>query len=110
MLTWGSSKESVMRAFWSVLAVVGALSATKASTANWNEGTMYLSDGVVDQLERGTIWQREFGEPEAAPVLLAETQKPAKRGASGAARTAFDSQQQLRADTSVCRGRRGRAG
>src|SRR5262249_36029933 len=79
-----------MRVFCSVLAVVGILSATETSAANWNEGTTYLSDGMVDQLERGTIWQREFGESEAAPVLLAEMRKRAKRSASGTARTAFD--------------------
>jgi hypothetical protein len=83
-------KESVMRLFWSVLAVVGVLSATEALAANWNEGTTYLLDGMVDQLERGTIWQRQFGEPEAAPVLLAEMRKRAKRNAPGTARTAFD--------------------
>jgi len=71
-----------MRVFCSVLAVVGILSATETSAANWNESTTYLLDGMVDQLERGTIWQREFGEPEAAPLLLAEMRKRAKRSGS----------------------------
>jgi hypothetical protein len=79
-----------MRVFWSVLAVMIALSATEASAANWNEGAIYAPDGMVDQLERGTVWQRDVGEPEPAPILLAEARKPVKRGASGAARAAFD--------------------
>ena len=79
-----------MRVFWGVLAVVGALSATEASAANWNEGTIHLPDGLIGQLERPTVWQRELGEPEPAPIVLAEARKPTKRGASGAARTAFD--------------------
>jgi hypothetical protein len=61
-----------MRVFWGVLAVVGALSATEASAANWNEGTIHLPDGLMDQLERSTVWQRELGEPEPAPIVLAE--------------------------------------
>ena len=78
-----------MRVLWSVLAVI-ALSATEASAANWNEGTMAASDGLVDQLERAAVWQREIGEPQHAPIVLAEARKPAKRGSSGAASVAFD--------------------
>jgi hypothetical protein len=78
-----------MRVFWSVLTVMGALSATAASAANWNEGR-YAPVGIVDRLERGTVWQRGVGEPEPAPIVLAEARKPTKRGASGAARAAFD--------------------
>jgi hypothetical protein len=78
-----------MRVLWSVLAVI-ALSATEASAANWNEGTMAASDGLVDQLERAAVWQREIGEPQHAPIVLAEARKPAKRGSSGAASAAFD--------------------
>jgi hypothetical protein len=78
-----------MRVFWSVLAVI-ALSATEASAANWTEATIYPPESLVDQLERGTVWQRELGEPERAPIVLAEARKPAKRGSSGAASTAFD--------------------
>jgi hypothetical protein len=77
-----------MRVFWSVLTVMGALSATAASTAN-NEGR-YAPVGIVDQLERSTVWQRGVGEPEPAPTVLAEARKPTKRGASGASRAAFD--------------------
>ena len=78
-----------MTVFWSVLIVVGALSATEASAANWNEGR-YAPIGIADRPERGTVWQRGIGEPEPAPIVLAEARKSAKRGASGAARTAFD--------------------
>jgi hypothetical protein len=78
-----------MRAFWSALTVMGALSATEASAANWNEGR-YAPVGIVDQFERGTVWQEGVGEPEPAPIVLAEARKPAKRGVSAAASAAFD--------------------
>ena len=78
-----------MTVFWSVLTVLGALGATEASAVNWNEGR-YAPIGIGDQLERGTVWQRGIREPEPAPIVLAEARKSAKRGASGAARTAFD--------------------
>ena len=60
-----------MRVFWSVLAVI-ALSATEALAANWNKATVYPPESLVDQLKRGTVWQRELGEPERAPIVLAE--------------------------------------
>jgi hypothetical protein len=69
--------------------LVVALSATEASAANWNGG-LHAPVSLVDQLQRGTVWQRGLGEPEPAPLVLAEARKSAKRGASGAARTAFD--------------------
>jgi hypothetical protein len=78
-----------MRVFWSVLTVMGALSATEASAANWNEGR-YAPVGIVDQLERGTVWQQGVGEPEPAPTVLAEARKSAKRSAPGGSRAAFD--------------------
>ena len=78
-----------MTVFWSVLTVIGALGATEASAANWNEGR-YAPIGIGDQLERGTVWQRGIGEPDAAPLVLAEARKSAKRGPSVAGRTAFD--------------------
>ena len=78
-----------MTVFWSVLTVIGALGATEASAVNWNEGR-HAPVGIGDQLERGTVWQRGIREPEPAPIVLAEARKSAKRGASGAARTAFD--------------------
>ena len=78
-----------MTVFWSVLTVIGLLGATEASAVNWNEGP-YAPIGIGDQVERGTVWQRGIREPEFAPIVLAEARKSAKRGASGAARTAFD--------------------
>ena len=39
-----------MRAFWSVLTVIGALGATEASAVNWNEGR-YAPIGIADQLD-----------------------------------------------------------
>jgi len=41
-----------MRVFWSVLTVMGALSATEASAANWNEGR-YAPVGIVDRARHG---------------------------------------------------------
>jgi hypothetical protein len=76
-----------MRVFWSVLAVMGALSATEASAGN---EARYAPVGIVDQLERGTVSQQGVGESEPAPIVLAEARKSAKRSGSGASRAAFD--------------------
>jgi hypothetical protein len=65
-----------MRMFWSVLAVIGALSAPQASAANWD-----APDGLIDH-ERHTVWQSE-----GASIVLAKARKPAK---GGAALAAFD--------------------
>jgi hypothetical protein len=78
-----------MTVFWSVLTVVGALSATDASAANWNDGR-YAPVGIVDQLKRGAVSQQGVRESEPAPIVLAEARKAGKRSASGAARTGFD--------------------
>jgi hypothetical protein len=78
-----------MRIFWSVLAAI-ALSAPEVSVANWNEGSVYAPDGLVDQFERGSVWQRELLQPERAPIVLAEARRPAKGGSPAAASTAFD--------------------
>ena len=37
-----------------------------------------------------TLWEREIGEANRAPIVLAEGWKPAKRASSGAPSTAFD--------------------
>ena len=79
-----------MRVFCSLFAVMGVLGATEASAANWNEGTIYAPNGIIDQLERGTVTREDLGEPEPGPIVLAEARKAAKRGASGTARAAFD--------------------
>jgi hypothetical protein len=78
-----------MRIFCSVFAVMGVLGATDASAANWNKSAIYAPNGIIAQLERGTIMREDIGGPEPAPIVLAEARKAAKRGASGAART-FD--------------------
>ncbi len=74
-----------MRMFCSVFTVMGVLGATEASAANWNEGAIYAPNGIIAQLERGTVVREDIGEPEPAPIVLAEARKAAKRGASGAA-------------------------
>jgi hypothetical protein len=74
-----------MRVSWSVLALLAALSATEALAVSSN-----APEGLMDQLERGTVWHGGVGELEPAPIILAQAPKPAKRGASRAARTAFD--------------------
>jgi len=35
---------------------------------NWNEGAVYSPDGMTIQFDRGTIWQRDLGEPPAAVI------------------------------------------
>ena len=79
-----------MRMFCSVFTVMGVLGATEASAANWNEGAIYAPNGIIAQLERGTVVREDIGEPEPAPIVLAEARKPAKRASSGAASTSFD--------------------
>jgi hypothetical protein len=36
---------------------------------NWHEGALFSSDGMTIQFDRGTVWQRDLGEPPPAPVL-----------------------------------------
>ena len=80
-----------MRVFWSVLAVTGLLSAPEALAVNLNADSIYAPQRLVDQIERGTVWQGDAGEPEPAPTtVLAEARRPTKRGASSATRAAFD--------------------
>jgi hypothetical protein len=35
---------------------------------SWQEGALYSSDGMVIQFDRGTIWQRDLGEPPPPPL------------------------------------------
>src|SRR6476661_3127283 len=79
-----STGKRAMKVVWSMLTLVGALSATEASAANWGVG-LYVPVGIVDQLHLGTAWQRDGREHEPAPIVLAEARKAAKHGASGAA-------------------------
>ena len=48
-----------MRMFCSVFTVMGVLGATEASAANWNEGAIYAPNGIIAQLERGTVVREE---------------------------------------------------
>ena len=66
-----------MTVFWSVLTVMGALSATEASAANWNDGR-YAPVGIVDQLKHSTVSQQGVRESEPAPIVLAEARTAAK--------------------------------
>lgn len=34
----------------------------------WNQGAIYSPDGMIIQFDRGTIWQRDLGEPEMVVV------------------------------------------
>jgi hypothetical protein len=36
---------------------------------NWHEGALFSADGMTIQFDRGTIWQRDLGEPPAPPVV-----------------------------------------
>ena len=47
---------------------------------NWNQGAIYSADGMTIQFDRGTVWQRDLGEPDASPVDRSKGQKPIKRG------------------------------
>jgi hypothetical protein len=70
---------------------------------NWNQGAIYSADGMTIQFDRGTVWQRDLGEPDSSPVDRSRGQKPIKRGVAPAsapapspaartavARTSFD--------------------
>jgi len=45
---------------------------------SWNEGAMYSRDGMVIQFDRGSIWQRDLGEPPAAIPDRSNAKRPAK--------------------------------
>jgi hypothetical protein len=36
---------------------------------SWHEGALYSADGMTIQFDRGTIWQRDLGEPPPAPLV-----------------------------------------
>ena len=36
---------------------------------NWHQGALFSSDGMTIQFDRGTVWQRDLGEPPAPPPL-----------------------------------------
>ena len=35
---------------------------------SWNEGAVYSPDGMIIRFDRGTVWQRDLGETDVAPV------------------------------------------
>ncbi len=37
---------------------------------NWHEGALFSADGMTIQFDRGTIWQRDLGEPPPAPPVV----------------------------------------
>jgi len=46
---------------------------------NWHEGALYSTDGMTIQFDRGTIWQRDLGEPAPAPAPV-RGKRPTKAG------------------------------
>jgi hypothetical protein len=36
----------------------------------WQEGALFTNDGITIQFDRGTIWQRDLGEPPPPPPVL----------------------------------------
>jgi hypothetical protein len=42
---------------------------------NWHEGALFSADGMTIQFDRGTIWQRDLGEPPAPPVVTRRSAK-----------------------------------
>ena len=51
---------------------------------SWNQGAIYSADGMTIQFDRGTVWQRDLGEPEASPVERPKGQKANKRAVATA--------------------------
>ena len=45
---------------------------------NWHQGALFSSDGMTIQFDRGTIWQRDLGEPPPAPPDRSSGKRPAK--------------------------------
>jgi hypothetical protein len=42
---------------------------------NWQEGALFSADGMTIQFDRGTIWQRDLGEPPAPPPVTRRSAK-----------------------------------
>jgi hypothetical protein len=45
---------------------------------NWHEGALFSSDGMTIQFDRGTIWQRDLGEPPPAAAPSVRGKRAAK--------------------------------
>lgn len=49
---------------------------------SWNEGATVSEDGTFIWFDRGTVWQRDLGEPDAGPIDRSRRgQRPSRRGA-----------------------------
>ncbi|HWF96783.1 MAG TPA: hypothetical protein VG291_17650 [Xanthobacteraceae bacterium] len=42
---------------------------------NWHEGALFSADGMTIQFDRGTIWQRDLGEPPPPPPVTRRSAK-----------------------------------
>jgi hypothetical protein len=47
-------------------------------TQSWNQGAVYSPDGMIIQFDRGTVWQRDLGEPALANPERYKVQRPVK--------------------------------
>jgi hypothetical protein len=45
---------------------------------SWNEGAIYSPDGMMIQFDRGTVWQRDLGEPAPLPPAVPRHTRPPK--------------------------------
>jgi hypothetical protein len=45
---------------------------------SWHEGALFSSDGMTIQFDRGTVWQRDLGEPPAATPDRSSARRQAK--------------------------------
>ena len=45
---------------------------------NWHEGALFSSDGMTIQFDRGTVWQRDLGEPPAVAPDRSKGKRTAK--------------------------------
>jgi hypothetical protein len=50
---------------------------------NWHEGALFSSDGMTIQFDRGTIWQRDLGEPPGATPDRLNTRRATKIDKNG---------------------------
>jgi hypothetical protein len=47
---------------------------------SWQQGAVYSPDGMTIQFDRGTVWQRDLGEPEAVPIDRPKGKSRGKQG------------------------------
>jgi hypothetical protein len=46
---------------------------------SWNEGAVYSADGGAIQFDRGTVWQRDLGEPDVVVIRRSKGQRRSQR-------------------------------